>query len=48
MGMGQFSKAFAEYHDEDRVEMNGRTQRVWLNVDFKIPSQTTLNLVDTT
>ena len=45
-GMGQFSKAFAEYHDEDRIEINGRTQRGWLNIDFKKPIQTTLNEVD--
>jgi len=47
-GIGQFSKAFAEYHDEDRVEVNGRTQRAWLNIDFKVPKQTTLSTVDTT
>jgi len=47
-GMGQFSKAFAEYHDEDRVEIGGRTQRAWLNIDFKVPKQTTLSIVDTT
>ncbi len=45
LGMGQFSKAFSEYHDEDRISdasTNGRTERVWLNIDFKIPKQTTL------
>ena len=47
-GMGQFSKAFAEYHDEDRAEINGKTGRVWLNIDFKQSQQTTLNEVDTT
>ena len=46
LGMGQFSKAFAEYHDEYRSEINGRTERVWLNIDFKIPQQTKLNEVD--
>ena len=43
--MGQFSKAFSEYHDEERINdisTNGRTERVWLNIDFKIPKQTTL------
>ena len=44
--MGQFSKAFSEYHDEDKVEVDGRTQRVWLNISFKVPKQTTLNTVD--
>jgi len=48
MGMSQFSKAFSEYHDEDRAEIDGRTQRVWLNIAFKIPKQTTLNAVDVT
>jgi putative DNA primase/helicase len=46
LGMGQFSKAFAEYHDESREEINGKTQRCWLNIDFKIPQQTTLNEID--
>ncbi len=31
LGMGQFSKAFSEYHDEDR----NNTERVWLHIDFK-------------
>lgn len=47
-GIGQFSKAFAEYHDEDRVEIDGKTQRAWLNIDFKVPKQITLSSVDTT
>ncbi len=47
-GIGQFSKAFAEYHDDDRVEVDGRTQRAWLNIDFKVPKQTTLSIADTT
>ena len=46
LGMGQFSKAFAEYHDESREEINGKTQRCWQNIDFKIPQQTTLNEID--
>lgn len=47
-GIGQFSKAFAEYHDEDRIEIAGRTQRAWLNIDFRVPKQTKLSVVDTT
>lgn len=47
-GMGQFSKAFAEYHDEDRIKEGGRTERVWLNIDFKRHVQTTLNEIDST
>ena len=33
LGIGQFSKAFSEYYDEDRT--NGK--RIWLNIDFKTP-----------
>ncbi len=50
LGMGQFSKAFEEYHDWDRIEMGESgsrgTERVWLNIDFKEPKQTTLNDTD--
>jgi|APSaa5957512535_1039671.scaffolds.fasta_scaffold04223_3 P4 family phage/plasmid primase-like protien len=46
-GMGQFSKAFAEYRDEYIVKDNGKTERVWLNIDFKRPIQTTLKEIDT-
>lgn len=35
LGMGQFSKLFAEYYDEDRLKESQRTERVWLNIDFK-------------
>jgi len=46
LGMGQFSKAFEEYHDYDRMEMdiesNRRTERVWLNIDFKVSQQISL------
>jgi putative DNA primase/helicase len=42
LGMGQFGKQFAEYYDEDRTN----SQRVWLNIDFKRPKQTTMNEVD--
>ena len=31
LGMGQFSRAFSEYHDEDRTN----DERVWLHIDFK-------------
>jgi len=47
LGMGKFSKAFAEYHDEDRTKEEGKTERVWLNIDFKKPQQSTLNEADT-
>jgi|APSaa5957512535_1039671.scaffolds.fasta_scaffold11510_6 P4 family phage/plasmid primase-like protien len=47
-GIGQFSKAFAEYREEDRVEIDGRTQRAWLNIAFNVPKQETLSTVDTT
>jgi len=38
LGMGQFSKAFAEYYEEDRDS----NARIWLNIDFKRPVQTTM------
>jgi len=44
--IGQFGKAFAEYHDQDRIKEDGRTERVWLNIDFKRPIQTTLSETD--
>lgn len=44
--IGQFSKAFAEYHDQDRIEVDGRTQRVWSNIDFKQTIQTTFKETD--
>lgn len=43
LGLGQFGKAFAEYHDEDRIKKDGITERVWLNIDFREPKQTTFN-----
>ena len=47
-GMGQFSKAFAEYHDEDRIREDGKIQRVWLNISFKQPKQEKLSEIDVT
>jgi len=38
LGIGQFSKAFAEYFEEGR---DGNS-RMWLNIDFKRPTQTTM------
>ena len=49
LGMGQFSKAFSEYHDEDRItdsSTNSRTERVWLNINFRRPKQEKLKEVD--
>ena len=43
LGIGQFSKAFAEYYEEDRAS----NTRTWLNIDFKRPTQTTMKEVDT-
>jgi putative DNA primase/helicase len=40
--IGQFSKAFAEYYDEDR----SNRERVWLNIDFKEPIQTNMKDYD--
>ncbi|HUT07081.1 MAG TPA: phage/plasmid primase, P4 family [Nitrosopumilaceae archaeon] len=42
LGMGQFSKAFGEYHEYEVIKGYERTERVWLNIDFKQPKQTTL------
>jgi P4 family phage/plasmid primase-like protien len=39
LGIGQFGKQFSEYYEEDR---DNKT-RVWLNIDFKRPVQTTFN-----
>jgi len=39
LGMGQFTKGFREYYEEDR-DSSGK-QRVWLNIDFKKPKQKT-------
>ena len=41
--IGQFAKKFAEYFEFDRITNEstcGRTERVWLNIDFKRPIQT--------
>lgn len=38
LGIGRFGKEFSEYYDEDRI---GK-ERIWLNIDFKQPKQTTL------
>lgn len=43
LGIGQFSKAFAEYYEEDRDS----NTRMWLNIDFKKPTQTTMRENDT-
>jgi len=46
LGIGQFSKAFSEYRDEGRDNIGDKTQRLWYNIDFKRPQQTTLKEVD--
>ncbi|MBC8501764.1 MAG: hypothetical protein H8D35_01390 [Nitrosopumilus sp.] len=46
LGIGQFSKAFSEYRDEGRDHFDNKTQRLWYNIDFKRPQQTTLKEVD--
>ncbi|MCH7559876.1 MAG: hypothetical protein IIC67_00650 [Thaumarchaeota archaeon] len=48
LNMGQFSRAFEEYHDQERIadsSTGGRTERVWLNISFKNPIQQTLETV---
>ena len=46
LGMGQFSKAFAEYRDEFVEKREGKTTRVWLGIDFKRPIQTEMKEYD--
>lgn len=48
LGIGQFSKSFSEYHEEDKIKEGGRTERVWLNIDFKRHIQTKMSEIDTT
>lgn len=44
LGIGQFGKAFREYYDQGRDESG--TKRVWYNIAFKKPIQTTLKEQD--
>ena len=39
LGIGQFGKRFAEYYDDDKVER----ARVWLNIDFVEPKDSTVD-----
>ena len=51
LGIGQFGKKFSEYFEFDKINNNStnmRTERVWLNIDFKRPAQITLNGIDDT
>ncbi len=47
-GIGQFSKAFSEYYEDMLVRDGDRSERVWLNIDFRLPKQETLAIRDTT
>lgn len=38
LGMGQFSKAFGQYYEEEKT----KHERVWINIDFKEPVQTNM------
>jgi P4 family phage/plasmid primase-like protien len=42
LGIGQFSKAFSEYYDEDKTS----SKRQWLNIDFRKPKQEILKDTD--
>jgi len=42
LGMGQFSRVFSEYRDEFIEKVDGKTRRIWLNIDFKRPIQTVM------
>jgi len=46
LGIGQFGKVFREYFDQDRIKEGGKTDRVWLNINFKEPIQTTMKEFD--
>jgi len=49
LGIYQFNRAFAQYHEETIISdktTGDRTKRVWLDIDFKLPKQTTLNEID--
>jgi len=45
LGMGKFSKEFSQYHDE-WIDKDGRTQRIWLNIDFVVPKDSKLEDFD--
>ena len=44
LGMGKFSKAFSEYYEDSKSDH----ERIWLNIEFKEPQQTTLEDTDDT
>ena len=46
LGIGQFGRVFKEYFDQEVIKDNGKSKRMWLNIDFKKPKQTTLEEVD--
>jgi P4 family phage/plasmid primase-like protien len=39
LGMGQFSKGFSEYFEDSKSD----SVRIWLNIDFRLPTQTKLD-----
>lgn len=44
LGMGKFSKAFSEYYEDSKSDH----ERIWLNIEFREPQQTTLEESDET
>ena len=44
LGMGKFSKAFSEYYEDSKSDH----ERIWLNIEFKEPKQSTLEETDET
>ena len=38
LGIAQFGRAFREYFDQQVTKEGGKSQRVWLNIDFIIPT----------
>jgi len=47
LSIAQFGRAFKEYFDQYTTKvMSGKTERVWLNIDFKEPKTTVLEDYD--
>ena len=44
--IGKFGKSLSEYFDQDRIQENGKTMRVWLNIALKKPKQIELEDFD--
>ena len=45
--IGKFGRAFKEYFDQEVIKTDGKTSRVWLNIDLKEPKQANFSDYDT-